>query len=334
MRGVGAFARGPSSPSSPWRRLPTVLAAAFAAFLIAGTPSRPLAPAPSRAAGAVRESVRALTVGPSYGSAIAAGAGGAGAVMTAAAASIAAADLPSEEEAHTMGGRVVFFSFANAAYAKSMARILREARETLVFDEVHGYAPSDIEPSYFAAHSAVLNATRGSGFWAWKPYFLLRLLSRLEWGDVVMFADAGCEFRGNPQTYVDIARTYGFLGFRLPLDKHLVRKWTKGDIFRALEVDVEDFGGEKQHVGGIFLMQRTPRNVRFVMDWLRFAEDAQLVTDAPSISANHAEFQENRHDQAIYSLLIYKYGLGLVLEDRTFPPALAPIIYAARRRDE
>ena len=68
------------------------------------------------------------------------------------------------------------------------------------------------------------------------------------------------------------------------------------------------YGDERQHVGGIFLIAKTPRNERFVDDWLRLCEDAQLVTDRPSISPNHAEFDENRHDQAIYSLLILKHA--------------------------
>jgi hypothetical protein len=130
-----------------------------------------------------------------------------------------------EAEALAGGGRVVFFSFASGAYLASLRRILAEARATGVFDEVLGFTPEDIPRDYFVAHADVLNATRGRGFWAWKPYFLRRLLDRLAPGDVVMFADAGCEFTGNPQTYVDVARRYGFLGFRLPLwPKHAVKR--------------------------------------------------------------------------------------------------------------
>jgi hypothetical protein len=84
--------------------------------------------------------------------------------------------------------------------------------------------------------------------------------------------------------------------------------WTKGDIFRAVGLDMQMYGDERQHVGGIFLIAKTPRNERFVDDWLRLCEDAQLVTDRPSVSPNHAEFDENRHDQAIYSLLILKHA--------------------------
>jgi hypothetical protein len=104
------------------------------------------------------------------------------------------------------------------------------------------------------------------------------------------------------------------------------------------------YGDERQHVGGIFLIAKTPRNERFVDDWLRLCEDAQLVTDRPSISPNHAEFDENRHDQAIYSLLILKHAsrrsrgtahrrlrLPREISDALPPrPLVAPL--AARRR--
>jgi len=239
-----------------------------------------------------------------------------------------------ENEAHSMGGKVVFFSFADDNYKVSLDRITNEAKLTGVFDEVLAYSPRDIPRDYFNAHFEVLNATRGAGYWAWKPYFLKKIMNQLSYGDVVMFADAGCEFTGNPQMFVDIARQYGFLGFRLPLaPKHYVQRWTKGDIFEALGVDMELFGTEKQHVGGIFLIQKTPRNEQFVSDWLRFSEDPQLITDRESLSPNHPDFQENRHDQAIYSLLIYKYGMSLILEDRTFPREDSKVIHAARRRD-
>lgn len=233
-----------------------------------------------------------------------------------------------------MGGKVVFFSFADDNYRVSLDRITNEAKLTGVFDEVLAYSPRDIPRDYFNAHFEVLNATRGAGYWAWKPYFLKSIMNRLSYGDVIMFADAGCEFTGNPQMFVDIARQYGFLGFRLPIaPKHYVQRWTKGDIFEALGMDMELFGTEKQHVGGIFLIQKTPRNEQFVADWLRFSEDPQLITDRESLAPNHPDFQENRHDQAIYSLLIYKYGLSLVLEDRTFPREYSKVIHAARRRD-
>ena len=116
-------------------------------------------------------------------------------------------------------------------------------------------------------------------------------------------------------------------------DLDIAVKWTKGDIFEAVGLDMDTFGFERQLVGGIWLIQKRPKMERFVSDWLHLSENYQLVYNAPSITPNHPDFQENRHDQAIYSLLVYKYGIQIVLEDRTFPRELSPIVHAARRRD-
>jgi hypothetical protein len=229
--------------------------------------------------------------------------------------------------------KVHFFSFASGPYLKALKRISEEAEETGAFDAVHAFTPEDIDRDYYEAHRDVLALERGVGYWLWKPYFLSLLLSRLQCGDIVMYADSGCEFTGNPAHYVDLASEYGFVGFKLPLTFHQLRRWTKGDIFDALGMDMDTFGGERQHVGGIWLFQKRTETLAFVQDWLHFSEDAQLITDAPSVTPDHPDFQENRHDQSIYSLLLYKHGLQLVLEDRTFPRENAPIIHAARKRD-
>lgn len=93
------------------------------------------------------------------------------------------------------------------------------------------------------------------------------------------------------------------------------------------------YGGERQHLSGIWLIQKRPRYYRFALDWFKYCAELQLVSDLPSIAPNHPEFSENRHDQSVFSLLIYKYGLSLILEDRTYPREISPIIYAARNKN-
>lgn len=229
--------------------------------------------------------------------------------------------------------KAFFFTFADGNYVTAMNRLMKEARATEAFDDVWGYTLDDIPGDYFAQHERILNASRGAGYWMWKPYFLRQIFNRISDGDIVMYADAGCEFTGRPQIYIDIAKHYGFLGFKLPLPMHAVQRWTKGDIWDALGMEMDTWGIEKQHVGGIWLIQKNPKNEMFLDEWLKHAENYQLISDAPSISPSHPDFQENRHDQAIYSLLVYKHGMQLILEDRTFPRELSKVIHAARRRD-
>jgi len=211
--------------------------------------------------------------------------------------------------------KVFFVTYGSGKYASSMERLVQEAKDTGEFDVVHGFTRKDIDQDFARANAETLSQERGGGFWLWKPYFVRRVMrEEMQAGDVLFYADAGCEFKGRPRPYIELARRYGFLGFRLSF---VVKHWTKGDVFRALDMDMGTFGDERQMVGGIFAMMKTPRMTRFVDEWLHFARQPQLVDDSPSAAPNAPGFVEHRHDQAIFTLLVYKHGLALVLEDET-----------------
>ena len=228
--------------------------------------------------------------------------------------------------------RAAFVTFGSARYAAALRRIAGEAAATGAFASVRAFMPEDIAPAYAAAHADVLSAPRGAGFWLWKPYFVLRVLGELAEGELLMWADAGCEFRASPAPYLALAHRHGFLGFRME-PEHTVQRWTKGDIFEAVGLELGLFGIEPQLAACVFVLRKSARTEAFVREWLRLAENLQLVGDAPSLAPNHPTFHENRHDQAIFSLLVYKMGLQLVLADQTWPPEAARIISATRRRD-
>lgn len=214
--------------------------------------------------------------------------------------------------------KAFFVTYGSGKYLPSMARLVQEAKDSGEFDVVHGYTPGDIDGAFARANARVLEQERGDGFWLWKPYFVRRVMrEEMQAGDVLFYADAGCEFKGSPRPYLDLARRYGFLGFRLSF---VVKHWTKGDVFRALDMDMGTFGDERQMVGGIFAMMKTPSMTRFLDEWLHFARQPQLVDDSPSVAPNAPGFVEHRHDQAIFTLLVYKHGLALVLEDETDKP--------------
>ena len=239
---------------------------------------------------------------------------------------------PAPASASTNNSRAVFITFGSARYTAARERLLGEARATGAFASVLGFTPADIASAYAAAHAAILGAERGAGFWLWKPYFVARTFSDLAEGDVLMYADAGCEFVGDPRRYIAIARRHGFLGFRIEAE-HTLQRWTKGDVFDRLGLEVGVFGMEAQLVGGIFLIKKDAKGERFVREWLRACEDEQLISDLPSLTPNHESFQGHRHDQAIYSVLVFKLGMQLVLQDQTYPKEKATVISASRRRD-
>ena len=66
-----------------------------------------------------------------------------------------------------------------------------------------------------------------------------------------------------------------------------------------------------QFQGGYILLRKTLRAVRFVTEWLTYAQDHRIIGDSnePKIQQNHMDFIQNRHDQTVLSLLAKKWKI-------------------------
>ena len=241
---------------------------------------------------------------------------------------LAAADAARAPPAPIHGD--VFLTYGTGRFAGQRDRLAAEATATGAFANVVAGDAASIERGYANRHAAVLGAARGAGYWLWKPYMIHKLLSQAQDGDVVMYADAGSVFTGDPRPLLALARKHGFLGFRMP---HMTQGWTKGDVYKALDMDINLYGRERQLSGAVLFFKKCPRTMDLVQRWLALCEREDLLTDVPSVAPNHAEFQDHRHDQSILTLLLLKHGVGLVLEDITYPREIATSIWVARLTD-
>ena len=68
-----------------------------------------------------------------------------------------------------------------------------------------------------------------------------------------------------------------------------------------------------QLYAGLVVLRKTPFALRFLREWLAWATEGALITDAWQPARQHAGFQQHRHDQSILSLLAKRHRL------KTFP---------------
>ena len=61
------------------------------------------------------------------------------------------------------------------------------------------------------------------------------------------------------------------------------------------------------------LLEKNCMSLQFIMEWLAYASDSQLITDVENMlgKENLAGFREHRHDQSILSLLAKKWAIGV-----------------------
>jgi hypothetical protein len=140
-------------------------------------------------------------------------------------------------------------------------------------------------------------------------------------GDILIYSDAGVEFINNVNYIVDRMDQDIFLFGNQWEHSH----WCKRDIVEHVWPFRSDgWWGEwendkawarfgKQVQASVIFFRVNDATRRFVKEWLDWClfEGGRLIDDSPSRAANHPEFRENRHDQAILTTMAYRDGYRL-----------------------
>lgn len=189
------------------------------------------------------------------------------------------------------------------------------------FDIVKIYRPSDLDGAFAEKNQHILNQTRGSGFWIYKPYVIMLHLSYAsEPNDIICYVDANYAFKRNyvvalnrllfSEPYIGLYQ--GKFRPNLGLDSTPEKNFTKKDAFVIMNLMSDKYMTSEQAWAGTFALKNTFYGIQFVGEWLTYAQDARILTDAPSIfGKEESSFIDNRHDQSICSLLSKKWGITL-----------------------
>ena len=214
--------------------------------------------------------------------------------------------------------KTIFVTFGGPdKYYDALERICSQALEFKLFDEIIGYTDKDLkqDAEFWEKHGAFIETnSKGYGYWIWKSYIHYKLIQRIDEGDIVVYADAGCELRirriSRMLEYFDILKesSSGIIGLTLGFDE---RHWTKMDTFA--ELDCQEFFNDKyQVIATAFIYKKCANTCSIMEKWYNNCCNPHLLTDEPSILPNDSGFIEHRHDQSIFSLLMKKHGFEKV----------------------
>ncbi|MAM63682.1 hypothetical protein [Maritimibacter sp. UBA3975] len=222
--------------------------------------------------------------------------------------------------------RVHLVSFADGLFAPRGASFLKSAAAFGGFESATLCSAADLDPDFVRRHAAMLKPdVRGYGYWIWKPQVTLQALERVADGDVVLYADAGCEFhspgRARFAEYVSLCQDnpLGVLGFeQVFIESH----WTKMDLALRLGIGAgHSHMKTGQLMGGKYLMRNSRKTRAFLREMIAIASEQNyhFIDDTPSVAANHPKFREHRHDQSIFSLLAKQRGAAITFGEGDLP---------------
>jgi len=213
------------------------------------------------------------------------------------------------------GKSVYFLSFADSRLACKKI-IGKQATASGFFDYVFVYDESGLEEWFRKKYAdRLILGSRGFGYWQWKSYLVRRIMDRMNEGDYLIYADGGCtiNYSGKERflEYLTIVDNHqsGILGFQQSLKES---EWTKGDIFQYFGVLHDDaYRNHGQIAATTFILRKNWNSQQFIDEWYYVCNNHwDLCTDSPSVAPNDPNFQENRHDQSIFSILALKYGIA------------------------
>lgn len=209
-------------------------------------------------------------------------------------------------------------------------RLRAQAHESDWFATCTAWHLQDLQafaPAWVAQHLPFIRAhRRGFGYWIWKPFMIFEKLKTLPWNDYLVALDSGYEVSllGKPrfEQYIEMAAAHDLLGFEIAEE---IGRWTKGDV-------LDYFGVPRHHAlvrdrqiqSGFLVIKKTFHSLMFLSQWAEVcvARNYSLVDDSPSQAPNQPNFAENRHDQAILTLLARMGNFGYFPESEDYHPEL------------
>jgi hypothetical protein len=218
-----------------------------------------------------------------------------------------------------------FITFATPDFMSFAEQNVQTALSVGKFDTAKIYTMADIDPHFQAKNAFLFKQKRGSGYFLWKPYIILKRLLEIEDGDVLCYNDSKYLWLKNIRTFEnDILRTKNIgIYSNKPNERQYIEKaWTKQDAYCLMNIPASSLNNVKntnQAWCGFLLLRKHFNPIRFIGEWLTYNQDPRISSDIPSLYGKEDEtFIENRHDQTILSLLAKKWGIEMHTLDKTY----------------
>lgn len=200
-------------------------------------------------------------------------------------------------------------TYSTKEYEKARKYNVKMAYKKGKADKVFEYTEDDLDEQFKQKNQKILSCKRGAGYWVWKPYVVAKALEQLNESDYLFYCDSGAFVTGDMHILIQYMNQMHTDILFCALD-YIEKEWTKRDIFITLDCDVAQYTESHQRCATYFMIKKTPATQQFVMEWLKYAQSYELISDADNVihqQANYKGFRENRHDQSLLSVLSKKY---------------------------
>lgn len=216
----------------------------------------------------------------------------------------------------------LLITFGGSMYDETIAQTVRDAPKFGV-DEVRVYDDKWLTEQEFYRHNSWLwehskrtGMNRGFGWFAWKGFIIMDALERFcAYDDVVLFVDADTRPIADLTVLFETAYREHAMFFNAYGCDNLT--YCKRDCFIVMGQDHAPYTDHRTAgVARFMLFRKGPWKPRqFLMEWLTYCVNPLATTfDRSVLAAEYPDLSQHRTEQAIMTLLTYKYGYKLYRE--------------------
>jgi len=204
--------------------------------------------------------------------------------------------------------------FGTENYSNSIDSLIKSSNN--YFDEYHIFGKSDIDEEFYKKNKSILDQNRGAGYWLWKPYFIYKVLKKINNKDIVFYVDAGNMFLTDPTfLYEKLKDNNGIILFDNRdgmTNGESAQNFIscKKDSFVLMNCDTDEFIFGKHLNASYQIYQKNNNSLLFIDEYLNYCQNINILTDLPNqYGSNYPGYYDHRHDQSVLSLLSIKHKI-------------------------
>ena len=235
--------------------------------------------------------------------------------------------------------------FGNERFIKSRDRIINEASELKIFDNLIKETEKicQEEPfkkvieNYNKNNPRKGNPGRGFYFYMWKPYVIYKNLLKLEDGDILFYTDCGMQIRNNKNNQDKFNNLFSlvtnnelcptgiatFITTGHPKNRKEIQ-YNKKEVFRYFKVlDNDEIKFSQQVQAGVTMIQKNDISMQIIKKWfdLTISNQELYIGDKRfcrkiNTESQYPEFKAHRHDQSVWSILCKLNKVNILTHDK------------------
>ncbi len=209
----------------------------------------------------------------------------------------------------------IVISFATERFKKSQI-VLETESYKMGADKVINYDQNSLESSFIKENYNILKNPKGSGLWLWKPYLILKTLEQVNYGDKVLYCDAGIFLKNNLNYLFNLSSIEKDI-ILFQVHEKINKNWTKKECFELMQCDNKNFFDNEQVCGAPQLYTKTNNSISFINELLNFCKKS-IILDPTDLSKEREDFVDHRHDQSILTNLAIKNNLEIFRDPSQF----------------